>query len=426
MIIDLGDVSAPAGRVREPMSWPDRAVWIRSGKIVFLVVIALVIGAATDLRPTQQVPLVADIAIGSNAQLLVQDTAALVLDSRDGHSRLTDYALPGGRPLWTAPVDGESGSAYFAAVDGTVVIAAPPSGSSNLMAEGFDARTGARLWNASVRGIDNVAAGLLTYAGAGASTVLSLINPHSGASIWTRTVSAACETSVAGDAEAEYLVELCNQPAGLTVLALATGSPVASSGLTFLPDASRGGDLLTLKARLLFVGGVMLITDSNDLFAFRISDLHVLWQLTLDDSAPQVQACAPNVCILSSTGTGRVDPVSGNGVAAPASAETVLPSSDFGIGHDVTTLVVLPGSVTLVSAPPSADVDLQHPLPSGTAVELVAPVDGSTWITELVTSGGVTRLLPLRFLRGVGDGCVVISQYVACTVGSTLKFWRLS
>ncbi|HEY1486775.1 MAG TPA: PQQ-binding-like beta-propeller repeat protein [Micromonosporaceae bacterium] len=427
-MIDLGDLSAThvvAPRVRRRR----RNRWA----IALAVALVTAIAASAPIAGPARLAVAASIPFGQNAHLMIDGARAIVLDTRAAKDRISSYALPGGRLEWSTPVAGSAVNGDLEAIDGTVIVTLPSYNAPDDLVEAIDPGTGRTLWQKKVDSILVLPGGLLVTEAvpARSATTISLVSPHRGDSLWSATISTACQLSTANvptETAADGLVELCPETGELSVISLSTGHVQARRHIDLISQGLPQ-TLATVGiqgAGVLFVGPETIVAlDRYPLMtisAFRTSDLKPLWSglpMTADD---RIETCGPDVCLGGDQTAIVIDPATGRTIpgtqARTGSSTTVA---------DDSALIVVPDAATLaeISSGVSIRPDGATPTPAGrsAAVPERGSDDGSTWIA-LATSTAIRLVQPLH---GVApNACIAIATYIACATGhGRLTIWGL-
>jgi len=418
MMIDLGDVSAAATDAlqrRPRVLRPAQAIGL-----VALVVLMLVGAAASGVPSRPPLSVVADLRADRDVHLLIQDDRAIVVDLRNGTNEVSAFALPGGRHLWTSALAGFALNSLMVDVGTTLIVDVPRINAPGSIAEAFDMRTGAVLWQRSALDVQPIAGGLLLYGTAagdavGSGSTVARVDEATGATRWTIAVPDDCAMATADDPTRLLelgLVELCSGTQELTVYDLATGLIRARRVVVLGPNLATDTKL-AVPPHILTVGSVILVAvnsryPSMSVSAFRTSDLAPLWSGLPVNADDRVETCGPDLCLGGNEPAVTLDPQTGQVLADHMN--TVTSSADPApIAGD--HLVVLPAQQDVA------------PVAEGQDVQLSAAGEGRALIGLRSSSG----LALLQALPGTpADACVTIATYVACGPTSRgITLWSL-
>jgi outer membrane protein assembly factor BamB len=428
MVIDLGDVTTSADQ-HLTSAWSPSVDLRRivAGVVVVLSVMALVVASA--LPAANPLPLITSLPIGTNAQLLVEGSEAVIVDDRYGQGEVSVYDLPSGSRKWTSAMTGSALNASVLAVGTMVMVTVPsPEANGGAISQGFDLRTGKRRWSLAGFGLEPTSTGILFFApepegSAGAGSVVQLIDPVSGAVVWTTTVPDACSTmtGAGGGPMASSLIEFCDRSNEMTVVDLATGRIRIHRRIDLREAPAIAGQTLLLMS----VGDTVMLSiqdgrDSN-IAAFRLSDLTPLWSNLPITANATVEDCAPHLCVDEDDGTVvELNPVTGAQVGTDGAASMTLESQNVlrPVPRVIEVVVVPLGQRPLLPSD-AASVGFAQVAPPGQVVVLLPafPTPGLTlWIAEQGGSPEHPVIRPLRKIVGIGNSCVALTGMVACTI----------
>jgi hypothetical protein len=427
-IIDLGDTRTGITGDRAEIGVPVPRGPGRRGRLAILAVATALLVAAAGGPVADGLPIVALIPVGTDAQVMVQDGTAVVVDRRNGRSEIAAYDLKSGRPQWHQLIDGDALDAEMFETSSTVVVQIAASSRVGQV-EGFALATGARRWIEPETSVVAIPTGLLLFArDSGADRGLALLDPVTGGMRWQTTVPDNCDTFVASDASkivASGLLEVCPEAGEISAVNLTTGRvrAVTHPDILAAMDSVQG-----LSVAYLGAVAILAVTGSSHLAAaYRMTDLQQLWSTPIAPADEYLVPCGTVACVIANGGgIDALDPLTGRRVELPASAaDTTISGSATSSSADARpgTLVVVPAGQPPAIAAEIGLTEFQTPADQGTGVQLSGQSDGSTWIAY---QDG-TSIRPVELLRGVGDAsCLAISTYVACTTtADQLTVWKL-
>ncbi|HEY1486776.1 MAG TPA: PQQ-binding-like beta-propeller repeat protein, partial [Micromonosporaceae bacterium] len=383
---------------------------IRLAVAAIAAVVTLGAGAQVPsgpLTPAGRIP------FAGSAHLLVVAGDAVVLDN-NGSDRISAYALPSGRRIWTEPAAGTAFNADLVATPHTVIATLPQRRGYQSQIEGIDLRTGSIRWQRIGSLAQLVPGGLLIATGSGSANFESLVDPDSGATVWSVPLPSDCGGMPSGG----VLLEFCPASGRIDVRDLRSGRITASRNLAAPPvEGSTGAQVQSV--RLLYTGRITLLGFAHgtrmNVAALRTADLSTLWSGLSRHGADQPVACGADLC-LGGAGDNEivVDPISGarlNSAPRPLPS-TLSPGALLLVRTDVDYATIRSGAVPVGG----------EPVPAGTDVQIVDAGHGSVWIVTPTS----TSLRLLQRLSGVETAaCVSIAGYVACArTAGELTFWR--
>jgi outer membrane protein assembly factor BamB len=462
VLIDLGDMTTTDDRVAVRPRW---TLPVYGPKAIVAALVAIVaLGGLGRSEPAPAGPLafVGSVPISTDAQFLVSGARAVLLDLSNSGASISGYALPGTHRVWTQPLTAAAIDASMFVEGSTVVLDEPLPGNGDAvwqsggqrLDQGFDLRSGRRLWSYPSDLVWPTPAGLLIavetvlppYAlpapGAVGPAGVELVDPATGAIRWSLPMAAECTVVPAtddGGPMVNGLIEMCPATQELVGIDLATGHVRARRQVDLAGLTSPYVE--TIQPELLFEGSVVVaaIQDRTRivLSAFRTSDFAPLWSGYPVGAGVDVSPCDAYLCI--DDGSGRavaVDPWTGVKAAlAPdepgrcCNAATSF-RARFGIAE---VIVVPPGQHPVLPSYP-VSIDFEPLIAAGQALDPTTPatpIGDRLWVGEQVRHGDTVDVAMLGSLTGVGESCLAVegdrqNQYLACTTSAgRLSFWKL-
>jgi len=265
-VIDLGEL-LPETRV-ERLTHRGRRRLGRRASVVLVAVASLILLSASAIAPAKPLHVVGHLPIGDSARLLIQGSRALIINEHDGRNEISAYALPGGRPAWTAELPGTADHENVFTTATTVIVSADGNN-----VEALDLESGAHLWTRAADDVEAIPAGVLILIAVtdprtgvtGAET--QLIDPATGAERWSVTIPDSCDARTATadvDIMASGILELCPASRILTAIDLTTGRVRAARNIGLAPRPPlRPSPTNQDEAHLVYVGDVTIVGVSS-------------------------------------------------------------------------------------------------------------------------------------------------------------------
>ncbi|HEY2793610.1 MAG TPA: hypothetical protein VGJ28_14700, partial [Micromonosporaceae bacterium] len=142
--IDLGDdFDARMPAVRPPLS----VRWTRAFRVAVPLLAVLLFAAASTIPARPPLRVQARVPVGLDARVLVTGAVVIVVDIRSRHNNISEYALDGGKLIWSQPLQVLASDGDIALAGSAVVVSMADVDVSGPHTQVFDVRTGRHLWD---------------------------------------------------------------------------------------------------------------------------------------------------------------------------------------------------------------------------------------------------------------------------------------
>jgi len=430
--IELGDVSTRLQEDHGP-AWPPGLDLRRIGSFALVIVSVLVFVVASVTPPASPLPFVTSLPIGTDPQILVHGSQALIIDSHNGKGEVSAYALPSGHHDWTIPMADAASADFY--IRGALLVAFSGLGSGdNALAQGFDLRTGSLRWSLELvvgdaSSFEALPTGFLLIPDlTERSSPVQFLDASTGTIRWKTTIPNACvESRVSRTA----LVEVC--PDEIRVLDTQTGRITAQRRVDV--GTLLGVSSAAAQTSVFAVGDTVVLSVHDDpdtnVAAFSLNNLAPLWSNLPVTANVDVEICGVHLCLSNGQATvAELDPMTGATViATPVPPVQTRMSQPQVIGAHVSELVVVPLNAVIMQNTSAPGAAFEQVTPQDEAADLQpakADPGNALWISEQIGSGTNATVRPLRRIPDVQDSCEPVANLVACTTSATrVALYRL-
>ncbi|MFI6241091.1 PQQ-binding-like beta-propeller repeat protein [Micromonospora sp. NPDC050795] len=420
-VIDLGELRHDPDP--DPVPRPPRAHG-RPLRFALVVVLALVTLAGSVVTPARPAPVTLPVRSGSD--VMVDGDLLLVLEPTNTttrRARVSAYRLPGGEPVWQAPLSAEARYWGMTPLAGMLLATGyeiGPEGRETTTVA-LDRATGAYRWQqpgtVSKLKDGNV---LLRSGGETLPSTLRVVDPCCGTVRWQLSGTSA-ETTVRGTERGVDRVVLSEVDGPVEVRDAITGAVLARADLR-PPDGGRVGLDLTKDLLLAIDRGSGTVT------AYGLDQLEARWtraRLHVDFALD----CGPVLCVR--TGNNELqalDPATGQvrwsstqwGWAWPTDGRLMANISGIGPLEQYIVLDALTGQQV-------ADLgrwELYQLGPGGRLVGIRRHPDAGVLVGELDVGAGEVRIVDV--LPDATGECQAITGYLVCSAAGGYQLWKLT